>query len=143
MKKILLIISFLFILTSCTSGRKTTVTELNMNNEKYNEILEFFNSIDKNKEISGIIKGEENYTLIFNNPNFKIDEVKVKYANDLMKIDLQGEDSENEPIKIYNIILGDDYRKNIDKESKNHSVVVERSGKEMKTVIIDAINMED
>lgn len=114
-----------------------------MNNEKYDEILEFFNAIDKTEEISGIIKGDENYTLIFNNPNFKIDKVKIDYTSDLMKINLQGEDSENEPIKVYNIILGDDYKKNIGAESKNHSVIVERSGKEMQTVIIDAINTED
>jgi len=118
MKKILLIISFLFILTSCRSGRKTTVMELNMNNEKYDEILEFFNAIDKTEEISGIIKGDENYTLIFNNPNFKIDKVKIDYTSDLMKINLQGEDSENEPIKVYNIILGDDIKRILGRNQK-------------------------
>lgn len=134
MKRILLITLLTVALTGCTKN-KTQITKMKIEDERFREIEEFLKS--NNNIDSGLIIGRDEYILVYCNPNMKVKNIGVDTKNGHFKVNIDCDNSKDEPMSFYNI----DLMKSKDKFREDGKIILEENGVEINPIIFDGENI--
>lgn len=139
MKKLFIMVLMVLLFVSCKKS-DIKVTELETSDEKYIEILSFFDSLDNKEQICGLLKGKDCYGIVYFNPNMKVDKVSANIEGKNIHISLSTHSKKNQPIRIFKIKTNVGMMELIENSLENHEIFLEENGVNTKLLIIDGVS---
>ncbi len=142
MRKLFIMALMILFFVSCKKS-DISIIELETNDEKYIEILNFFDSVDNKEKICGLLKGKNCYGIVYFNPNMKVDKVSARIEGENINISLSTHSKKKQPIRIFKIRTDKGMTELIENSLENYKISLKENGASTKLLIIDGVSSLD
>lgn len=107
MKKLFMIILLAIVFVSCKGNDSLSeLKEIKIDLSKNPKLESLINDINKDDNHSALILNKDNFLFVYNNPNSKVKDYKLKINEGELYINLEDEVAHNEPLRFYEVAGG-------------------------------------
>lgn len=143
MKKIFIIILLAVILSSCRGKDSISeLKEIKVDLSKNPKLENLINDINKDDNHSALILNKDSFLFVYNNPDSKVKDYKVKINEGELYIDLEDEVAHNEPLRFYEVKKKSHTEEYLKKDSFPKKIHVLKNGKDLEVVYFENVEIK-
>lgn len=143
MKKLFMIILLAIVFVSCRGKDSLSeLKEIKIDLSKNPKLESLINDINKNDNHSALILNKDSFLFVYNNPNSKVKDYKLKINEGELYIDLEDEVAHDEPLRFYEVAGGSHTEEYLKKYSFPKKIHILKNGKDLEVVYFENVEIK-
>ncbi|MEJ8751552.1 hypothetical protein WKS98_02825 [Lagierella sp. ICN-221743] len=143
MKKLFMIILLAIVFVSCRGKDSLSeLKEIKIDLSKNPKLESLINDINKNDNHSALILNKDSFLFVYNNPNSKVKDYKLKINKGELYIDLEDAVAHDEPLRFYEVAGGSHTEEYLKKYSFPKKIHILKNGKDLEVVYFENVEIK-